>query len=71
MAAAMKMPATMEIHSKDIWVCKTTESNHFMKRKDGAYSVTGNTGGNIDVSHLMDFTVTHHTKEGVEGNTFK
>ena len=29
------------------------------------------TGGHVEVSMLMDFMVTHCTKEGVEGSTFK
>ena len=29
------------------------------------------TGGHFEVSLLMDFTVTHYTKKGVEGDTFK
>ena len=79
MATAMEMPATMEIlHSNDVWVCDTAASNHFTKSKDGAYNSRktngvsqGMTGGHVEVSLLMDFTVTHYTKDGVEGNTFK
>ena len=39
MAAAMEMPATMEILcSNDVWVCDTAASNHFAKSKDGAHN---------------------------------
>ena len=69
----------MEIlRSNDVWVCDTAASNHFAKSKDGAYNSRktdgvsqGMTGGHVEVSLLMDFTVTHYTKEGVEGDTFK
>ena len=79
MAIGMEMPATMEIlRSNDVWVCDTAASNHFAKSKDGSYNSRktdgvsqGMTGGHVEVSLLMDFTVTHYTKEGVEGDTFK
>jgi hypothetical protein len=79
MAAAMEMPATMEIlHSIGIWVCDTATSNHFAKSKDGSYNFRksegvsqGMTGGCVEVLMLMDVTVTNKTKEGVEGATFK
>ena len=79
MAAAMEMPATMEILCRnDVGVCDTAVSNHFAKTKDGTYNShktdgvsQGMTGGHVEVSLLMDFTVTHYTKEGVEGDTFK
>ena len=65
MAAAMEMPATMEIlRSNDVWVCDTAASNHFAKSKDGAYNSRktdgvsqGMTGDHVEVSMLMDFTV--------------
>ncbi len=71
MAAAIEMPATMEImHSKDVWVCNTAASNHFAKSKDGAYNccktdgiTQGMTGGHVEVSMLVGFTVTHCTKQ--------
>ncbi len=75
----MEIPATMEIlHSTNVWVCNTAASNHFSKSLNGAYNCRktdgvsqGMTGGHVEVSLLMDFSVTHYTKEGVEGNTFK
>ena len=79
MAAAMEMPATMEILcNNDLWVCDTAASNHFAKSKDGVYNShktgrvsQGMTGGHVEVSVLVDFTVAHYTKEGLEGDTFK
>ena len=80
MAAAMEMPATMEILcSNDVWVCNTAaSSNHFAKSKDGSYNCRKTDGvsqemtrGHVEVLLLMDVTVTAYTKEGVEGATFK
>ncbi len=79
MAIGMEMSAPMEIlHSNDIWVCNTAASNHFAKSKDGLYNCCktgimsqGMTGGHVEISMLMDFTVTNYMKEGVEGATFK
>ncbi len=60
MAAAMEMPATMEIlRRNDMWVCDTAASNHFAKSKDGAYNShktdgvsRSMTGGHVEVSLL-------------------
>ena len=61
-----------------MWACNTTASNYFAKSKDGTYNSRKTdgisqrmTGGHFEVSLLMDFTVTHYTKKGVEGDTFK
>ncbi len=75
----MEMLATLEILcSNDVWVCDTAASNHFAKGKMGSYNCCktdivsqGMTGGHVEVSMLMDFTVTNYTKEGVEGADFK
>jgi hypothetical protein len=69
----------MEIlHSNGVWVCDTAANIHFAKIKASAYNCCktdrvskGMTGVYVEVSLLMDFTVTHYTKEGIEGNTFK
>ena len=79
MAAAMEIPANMEIlHSTNVWVYDTAASNHFSKIQNGAYNrcntdevSQGMTGSHVEVLLLMDFLVTHYTKEGEEGNTFK
>lgn len=70
----MEMPTTMDIlYSDDMWVCDTTASNHFSKSKNGAYNCQKTdvmsqemASGNAKVSLLMDFTVTHFTKEEVK-----
>ena len=78
MAAAMEMPGTMEILcNNDIWVCNTAASNHFAK-SDGAYNSRktdgvsqGMTGGHVEVSLLIDFTVTHYTRKEWKGIPLK
>jgi hypothetical protein len=55
------IPATIAIlHNYDVWVCDTT--NEVFQDM---------TSGHIEISPLMDVTMTHDTKEGVEGDTFK
>ena len=79
MVMGMEMPANMEIlHRNDIWVCDAAASNHVAKSKDGSYNYCktdivsqGMIGGHVEVSMLMDFTVTNYTKAGMEGATFK
>ena len=79
MASEMEMPATLGLlRSDDIWVCDTAASNHFCKNDDAAINVRdtnvrsqGMTGEEVTSSSLMDFMMTHFSKTGEQGETFK
>ena len=75
----MEMPATIELlKNDDVWVCDTAASNHFCKSKHDSINnreskvmSQGMTGEGVKSSVLMDFMMTHYSKTGEEGETFK
>ena len=64
--------------SNDLWVCDTGASSHCIKdslgcsnRRTFKSQTQGMTGHITDSSVMMDIKMTHYTKKGEQGITFK